>query len=590
MIAPQKATKQLASDENLREPGVGSWPVPSRQKARHDPCLGINMKFTSARMGNKEITLSNVTVFLGANGAGKSSVLNDAKAQVQNICPGKKVVYVEGGRTINLKNTLQLNRQNVDQYQDFTRAKSTYEQKRQNSLSDRVYDALMMLERKELAIKASHSDAVQAWVGSDQNYSCPTREQPPLEKLFALFHEIFPRLSIEYDPNTKNINVKKGANKYPISGMSDGEKQAFSILADFVELDDEYGLIIVDEPELNLHPELADRIWNLIESEFPGKVYCYATHSLSFAMRPQVERIVVLSDDPDNITEVTDLSDFSTSQLSEFLGSIPGIISASKVIVTEGNEKSFDSIFYRWILVDDQIEIMPAGDCEQVINVCRRDGIWSKIAPKVSLVGIVDRDFRNSSAAEEIHLPLREAESYLGIPKLAVSADKHMSIKPNRLNENLIIEIILSHLESERHLIYANTVAANCGIRLGVSVAKSVLRDCQDKSSLLVELKASSQAELAKATESLGDDKIEALISATEEKIDQIIESKDWLGGLTLIDGKKIGAAIANMIGVRNPSDLMRSIAANIDFSDIQEVYELSCSIAEKFPQNSSSR
>ena len=226
------------------------------------------MKFTSARMDNREITLSNITVFLGANGAGKSSVLNEAKEQVQNICPGKKAVYVEGGRTINLKNTLQLNRQNVDQYQDFNRAKSTYEKKRQNSLSDRVYDALMMLERKELAIKASHSDAVQVWTASDQKEPCPVREQPPLEKLFELFHEIFPRLSIKYDPNTKNINVRKGVNEYAISNMSDGEKQAFSILADFVELDDDYGLIIVDEPELNLHPELAERIWNLIECVF----------------------------------------------------------------------------------------------------------------------------------------------------------------------------------------------------------------------------------------------------------------------------------------------------------------------------------
>lgn len=546
------------------------------------------MKFTSARMGDKDINLSNITVFLGANGAGKSSVLNEAKAQVQSICPGKKAVYVEGGRTITLQNTLQLNPQNVNQYQDLNRAKSTYEGKRQQRLSDRVYDALMMLERKELATKASHSDAVQAWLAANQQDSCPVREQPPLEKLFELFHEIFPRLSIRYDQNTKNITVRKGTNEYPISAMSDGEKQAFSILADFVELSDDYGLIIVDEPELNLHPELAERIWNLIESEFPEKIYCYATHSLSFAMRRQVERIVVLSDDPANMTELTNLADFSSLQLTEFLGSIPGIISASKVIVTEGNEKSFDSIFYRWALVDDQIEVMPAGDCEQVINVCRRDGIWSKIATKVTLVGIIDRDFRNDNVAGEIQLPLREAESYLGIPKLAVAADKHLSIKPERLEESVVVDKILSHLDSERHFIYANNVAATCGIRLGVSVARSVLKDCHDKNSLLEELKASSQKELAKATESLGDDKIETLISDTEKKIDKIIADKDWMGGLALIDGKRIGTAIANMIGLRNPSDLMRSIAANIEITDIHEVKDLSDSIAAKIRNNSS--
>lgn len=246
------------------------------------------MQFISTQLNNKSLELSNVTVILGANGSGKSSVLREVMQNVESLCPGKKAVYVEGGRAINLQNTLQLTRQNFSQYQDYARAKSTYEGKRQAKLSDRVYDALMVLERKELAIKAAHSDEVESWSQRGHEGSYPIRETPPLERLFALFQEIFPRLMINYDPNTKMINVKKGSAEYSISEMSDGEKQCFSILADFVELGDEYKLIVVDEPELNLHPELADRIWNLIEAEFPDCIYCYATHSLSFASDPKL--------------------------------------------------------------------------------------------------------------------------------------------------------------------------------------------------------------------------------------------------------------------------------------------------------------
>ena len=143
------------------------------------------MKFTSSQLGNREITLSQVTVFLGANGAGKSKVLNEVKQNIEAICPGKKAVYVEGGRAISRQNTLQLTRQNFNQYQDYARAKTTYEQKRQSNLSDRVYDALMVLERKELAIKAKHSDEVEDWNAKGQEGSCPIREVPPLEKLFG---------------------------------------------------------------------------------------------------------------------------------------------------------------------------------------------------------------------------------------------------------------------------------------------------------------------------------------------------------------------------------------------------------------------
>lgn len=541
------------------------------------------MEFLSVRL-NKTISISKVTVFLGANGAGKSSILNEIKQSVQQICPSKRVVYIEGGRTISLTNTLQLTRQNVDQYQDFNRAKSTYEGKRQANLSSRVYDALMMLERKELAIKASHSDAVEAWIKNGSQGLCPVREDPPLERLFRLFHEIFPRLTIHYEAQAKVITVKKGLAEYSIASMSDGEKQAFSILADFVELDDDYGLIVIDEPELNLHPELADRIWNLVEAEFPDKVYCYATHSLSFAMRPQVGRVIVLSDDPENLTIIENPMEFSKLQLSDFLGSIPGIIAADNVIVTEGDEKSFDSIFYRWVINNDQIEVMPAGDCEQVIKVCYRDGIWSKIAPKVMLTGVIDKDFRTDDGNGVMRLEFREAESYLAIPKLAVIADQHLSINQSRLTEEQVIQHILNFLEEEKPLICANYVASKCGIRLGVSVQRSVLRECTDRTELIKSLKASSQEELSKATKALGDNKIEEHINEIEDVINQILQERNWKKALTYIDGKKVGNKIAQLVGVRSAIDLIRSIAANILTDEIEELQILSKKFKDRIP------
>lgn len=513
-------------------------------------------------------------------------MLREALQKVQAICPGKKAVYIEGGRAISLQNTLQLTNRNFNQYQDYTRARNTYEGKRQAKLSDRVHDALMVLERKELAIKAAHSDEVEAWNANGQNGQCPVREVPPLERLFELFHEIFPRLQIAYDPNAKTINVRKGPSEYSISEMSDGEKQSFSILADFVELGDEYKFIVVDEPELNLHPELAERIWSLIESEFTDRVYCYATHSLSFAMRPQVERVVVLSDDPENITEIEDLSDFSKVELAEFLGSIPGIISAENVVVTEGEEKSFDSVFYRWVLGDDQIEVMPAGDCERVINICKRDGIWSKIAPKVSLTGVVDRDFRCGQGATETILKYREAESYLAIPALAVAIDRHLNIQENRLTEEVVVERIIAHLNKERYLIYANVVASNCGIRLGVSVSRAMQRGCGDTETLIAQLKVSSQKELARATANMGDKAIERVVLKMEGEIDSIIRAKDWSKALLYIDGKGIGNGIAKSVGVGNALELMRSVAANMNVDDVEDVKNLSDTIKGEIPND----
>lgn len=530
------------------------------------------MKFLSQKLGNLELELAPITVLLGANGAGKSSALQEAKANVAKICPGKKVLYVEGGRAITLQHTLQLNAKNVSQYQDYSQAKKTYESKRQSRLSDRVYDALMMLERKELAVKAEHSDAVQAWHSSGQAGSCPTRESAPLEKLFQQFHEIFPRLEIRYNAVAKTIRAKKGAAaEYSITSLSDGEKQVFSILADFVELGDEFGFIVVDEPELNLHPELAERVWGLVESEYPEKVFLYATHSLGFAMRKQVQRVIVISDTPENSIALDSPMEFSSIELHEFLGSIPGIIAANRVVVTEGEEKSFDSIFYRWILGDDQIEVMPAGGCEQVLNVCRRSGIWSRIGAKIALAGVVDRDFRTDEEGEAVVLHFREAESFLAIPALAVAADAHLAITSTRITSAAVVDAVMLNLNAERNLICANVVAARCGIRLGVSVEKSVLKGCGDTEDLLRKLKESSQEELAKAAIALGDEAIEGIIGETTKELDRIVREQDWSGALRLVDGKKIAHAVARMVGVRSAIDLMRSIAANIEVQSIPE-------------------
>ena len=64
---------------------------------------------------------------------------------------------------------------------------------------------------------------------------------------------------------------------------------------------------MVDEPELNLHPELAERLWTLLESEYDDKRFLYATHSIQFALRPNVEALYVLSQDPSRIQRIDHL-------------------------------------------------------------------------------------------------------------------------------------------------------------------------------------------------------------------------------------------------------------------------------------------
>ena len=146
------------------------------------------------------------------------------------------------------------------------------------------------------------------------------------------------------------MRCRKNNNEYGPTGLSDGEKQVFSILVDIIELTDSNSILFVDEPELNLNPGLANRLWSSIEALLPDAVFIYATHSVSFAMRETVEHLIVMSNRDDNIQEITDLGALSHNDQQELLGNIPGLLAQGSTLVVEGHDESFDSIFYHWLL------------------------------------------------------------------------------------------------------------------------------------------------------------------------------------------------------------------------------------------------
>ena len=78
------------------------------------------MIHTSPRYGNFQFVFSRVNVILGANGAGKSKFLTELKDSVAALTSGAKAVYIEGGRTIKIKDVLQLDHTNVGSSRGWT--------------------------------------------------------------------------------------------------------------------------------------------------------------------------------------------------------------------------------------------------------------------------------------------------------------------------------------------------------------------------------------------------------------------------------------------------------------------------------------
>lgn len=225
--------------------------------------------------------------------------------------------------------------------------------------------------------------------------------------------------------------------------MSDGEKQVFSILIDILILTQNNSLLLIDEPELNLHPMLACKLWDTIENELSDCQFIYATHNISFAMRSNVGKILVLSNEHKKLTEIKNIHDIDQDNLRQFLGAVPSIISSNKALLIEGGSSSIDLGLYQWLLKENDIEIVPLGSCNDVRLAVNKTGVWNRLAPSVKLNAIIDRDYRSDDEIKKLQenncqvIGLHEIESYLCIPEIVFEIGNRLGLieEPTKLED-----------------------------------------------------------------------------------------------------------------------------------------------------------
>lgn len=528
------------------------------------------VQFESERTPGRPLAIGRRTVLLGANGTGKSKLLNEAVTKASTLFPNYTVVRIEGGRTITLRNSLALDRNTYNSYRDLRTAKQTHKQKIASTLSSRVFDALQVLERMGRSIKSKHSDAVIEWQQQNANDPCPERGQPPLERVFDLFNEIFPRIVLAYDESTLEMSCTKGDSTYGPSQLSDGEKQCFSILADLVELADDKSVVFVDEPELNLNPLLANRLWDTVEAEFSDATFLYATHSVSFAMRPNVDRVHVLSDNNATIQEIDIITDVTTDELPPLLGSIPAILTTSTAIVTEGTEKSFDGVFYKWLVPDIEFEPVPVGGGHDVAAVAARTGVWEAVAPNFKLIGVVDRDFKSDQQAAELSgkcvvLDWHEAESYLCDPSLLVAVAQALGTAYPLPTEEAITKALKDYFSENVLHICAKRIFSRLTYRIGVSARKRVCANLSNYDALKRLIDREVQAELAKTNTTFDGNAVSAVYTEERKRCEDALVAVDLDVLLMLTPGKELLNKLATKVGCKNALAVARAARKHIE-------------------------
>ncbi len=278
-----------------------------------------------------------------------------------------------------------------------------------------------MLNDFDYLIQALFADHIKTTHESHrrlQTGNCHDVRFSKFEELFKIWEELLPARKTKFDGDRISIQVPNSGASYAASEMSDGERAVFYLIGQTLLADKESALII-DEPELHLHPSIVTALWDQLAAKRPDCAFVFITHSLQFAASRSGQKFVIQSYDPTPVWELQTVDEntgFSEELTTLLLGT------RRPVLFVEGAESSLDRIIYQAVYPD--YLVLPCGSCDSVIHSVQS---MKSNAPftRISCSGIVDRDHRSDEEIRYLHergvevLPVAEIENIVLLPRVS---------------------------------------------------------------------------------------------------------------------------------------------------------------------------
>lgn len=330
----------------------------------------------------------NSVVIIGANGSGKSKL--GAWIEQQDF---EKVHRISAQRDINFSERIPLKsyaeaEENViyggSLYKENKNGRWKWGENYTTKLLDDFDDVLaaliaqVNLENQRFIDKCRHAESISA-------------ERPPipvtsLDKLKIIWNEVFPQRKIEQEDAAFYAYSQSKTDRYSATQMSDGERSVLYLAAQVLCVPNDK-IIIMDEPEVHLHPSLMARLWTSLEQSRPDCLFIYITHDVNFASTHRSSDIIWVKNFDGSKWELETLpdSDLPKELLIELLGN------RKEVLFVEGTEGSYDKRIYSALFPN--CYVVPSGGCEQVINNVKAYNRTQSLHA-IKAWGIIDRDFK----------------------------------------------------------------------------------------------------------------------------------------------------------------------------------------------------
>lgn len=216
--------------------------------------------------------VDSTTVIIGANGAGKSSLINELRKNSIDemyVLPAQKLLYF----VLKIHDRNEITRERY--IQDLKEVDLKYETidlyptKIENDFSNTFTKLITLLVK-------DYTDIVTRRSRREKNLPITL-----LDRVEQIWNQIFPEITFNPESNHRVLEVVRNGSKYSINGLSDGERCILFYIGN-VLLAPENSYIIVDEPETFLNAAIYNELWDLLISERSDCQFVFASHNMDF--------------------------------------------------------------------------------------------------------------------------------------------------------------------------------------------------------------------------------------------------------------------------------------------------------------------
>ena len=390
--------------------------------------------------------IDSTTVIIGANGAGKTSLINELRKNSIDemyVLPAQKLLYfvsnihdrngISRERYIQDLKKVDLKYETIDLYQS----------KIENDFSNKFTKLITLLVKDYTNIVTRRSRK---------------EKDLPLtlwDRVEYIWNQIFPEIKFELEPDDRVVKVEKNGSKYSINGLSDGERCILFYIGS-VLLAPENSYIVVDEPETFLNAAVYNELWDLLISERSDCQFVFASHNMDFVQsRTNATYIWCKKFEAPYSLEHQKLDDSLNLPL-DLLTEVSG--TKKPILFCEGTKNSLDYQIYSK-LFSEFCFVKPVQGHKQVIQHTKAYNNLNKMHGNKAY-GIIDYDWMDESSIKEnkeegiFVLPFNEVEMMLvdeAVVKSCLPFDDDK--EKQRKFENLQRSIIKSCEEKKEKII-----------------------------------------------------------------------------------------------------------------------------------------